>query len=300
MINQVDNIPRTVIRVVGHGVSLADTGTGPPVVFIHGNATHAYTWRNIIPYVAMEHRCLAPDLPGMGLSDLILPSGAQSYAFEEQVTHLEMLIELIEPAGQIVLVGHELGATMAAQYARRNPHLVRGIVLIEAALRESNDSLFDTDVRKFLAGVRSEKGDQMVLAENLIIDRYLPRMTARPLRPQELDAFREPYLRRGESRRAMLSMIRQLPLQSGPGPIDALVEAIRQWCGHTDLPKLVIGGSPGFLVTPAVLGTTARWPNTTVASVPGLHFLTEDSPARITSHLIDWLAEIGHTTERRM
>ena len=105
-------------------------------------------------------------------------------------------------------------------------------------------------------------------------------------------AYRRPYPRVGESRRAMLSMLRQLPLRSSPGPIDQLMDENRRWCAHDAGPKLVIGGNPGFLVPPPVLGTAARWPSTTVSSVRGLHYLTEDSPARITTLILDWLGSL--------
>jgi haloalkane dehalogenase len=275
-------------------MSVAAAGDrGPAIVFLHGNATYSYTWRNLIPYLAQRGRCLAPDLLGMGDSELIFPSGASSYSFADQTSQLGLLVEILVPTGPIVLVGHELGAAMAIQLARRNPERVAGLVFIEGVFRISNDAQFDLDVRKFLAGVRGEGGEDMVLAENLLVERYLPRLTSRTLTPAEMAAYRRPFPRVGESRRAMLSMARQLPLQSGAGPIDQLVEQSRLWSVQSRVPKLVIGGNPGFLVPPTILGTAARWKSTTVASVRGLHFLTEDSPARITTLILDWLTEIG-------
>lgn len=135
----------------------------------------------------------------------------------------------------------------------------------------------------------------MILRDNLLIQQYLPRLTTRALSPKELESYGRPYQKPGESRRAMLSMIRQLPLQSSPGPIDALVEENRLWCAQEAVPTLVVGGAPGFLVPPPILGTAARWESTKVASVPGQHFLMEDSPARLTALILDWLDEIGHT-----
>lgn len=265
----------------------------PTFVFLHGNATYSYMWRNLIPYIAQRGRCVAPDLLGMGRSEVVFPSGASSYDFADQMSLVELLLEMMVPDGPMVLIGHELGAAMAIQFARKYPARVAGIVIIEGVFRVSNDAQFEDDVAGFLAKVRSEAGEEIILAENALVERYLPRLTSRSLGPTEMAAYREPYPRRGESRRAMLSMIRQLPLHSSPGPIDNLVEQSRLWCAQSRIPKLVIGGSPGFLIPSAVLGTAARWHESSVASVHGRHFLTEDSPARITTLILDWLTAHG-------
>lgn len=294
MINAEDRVPRESVRVVGRQMSVAVGGTGEPtVVLIHGNATYSYTWRNLIPYIAQRARCLAPDLIGMGRSDIIFPSGATSYEFADQTAYIDALIEVKVPTGPVVLVGHELGATIAIQYARKNPDRVAGLALIEGVFRITNDSTFDPELAEFLHSARLATGEETVLVRNELVETYLPRLTSRTLGPVEMAAYREPYLRVGESRRAMLSMIRQLPLQSSPGPIDSLVEQSRLWCAQSRIPKLVIGGNPGHLAPPAVLGTAARWNSSAVASVNGLHFLTEDSPARITTLLLDWMAGLG-------
>ena len=293
MINEADKLPRRQIQVAGHSMSLVDVGEGPPVYFLHGNVTYSYTWRNIIPFVSLRYRCIAPDRIGMGDSELEFPSGSGSYRFDDGVESLELLVELTEPEPPIVLVGHELGAATAIEYARRNPDRVASLVLIEGVFRVTNDTLFDPDLRDLLLAARSEEGEHLVMEENVLIDRYLPRLTLRVLSAAEIDSYRRPFPKPGEPRRALLSLIRQLPIQSTPGPIDGLVEANRLWCSQSPIPKFVVGGVPGHLVPPAVLGTAARWKKTEVASVPGLHFLTEDSPARLTALLIDWLEAIG-------
>lgn len=294
MINEIDNNPRRQVQVVGHTMSLVDVGVGPCVFFLHGNATYSYTWRNLLPYFSFRHRCIAPDRIGMGESELEFPSGPGSYTFQDQLENLESLVELTEPDGPIVVVTHELGSALAVQFARRNPARVAGLVMIDGVLRVTNDATFDQDLRDFLLRARSEEGEQMVLRDNLIIEQYLPRLTVRQLRPKEMEAYRRPYLQPGESRRAMLSMIRQLPIQSDPGPMNDMVEENRLWCAQESVPKLVIGGRPGFLVTQPILASTAKWAETEVATVPGLHFLTEDSPARLTALILDWLDKLGH------
>lgn len=293
MIDPVDRIPRETIRIVGQRMSVAVTGNGPTVVFLHGNATYSYTWRNVIPYLGLTHRILAPDLLGTGESDVVYPSGPSSYSFSDQAYQIDLLLGAMDE-GPLVLIGHELGGAIAIQYARNHPDRVAGLCLVEGVFRVTNDSTFDTGTVELLASLRSEEGEKRALIDNAIVDEYLPRLTARQLGPAEMEAYRTPYRKPGESRRAMLSMIRQLPLRSSPGPIDDQAEQNRRWCARSRIPKLVIGGMPGFLVPPGVLGTAAKWAGTRVAAVPGIHFLTEDSPARLTTLILDWLTEIGH------
>lgn len=181
---------------------------------------------------------------------------------------------------------------MAIQLAQMRSGMVAGLVLIEGVFRVVNDSTFEPDVAALIRDLRGEEGERLVLADNAIIERYLPRLTMRQLIPEELEAYREPHRTAGEARRAMLSMIRQLPIRSQPGPIDDVMEQSRVWCSRSKLPKLVIGGSPGFLTPAAVLGTVARWANASHASVRGLHYLMEDSPARIARTILDWVGEL--------
>lgn len=296
MINATDRIPRQNLYLAGHSLSIAEAGQGPPLILLHGSATHAYAWRNLIPYLARGHRCLAPDLPGMGGSLPAVLETPESYSFEEQVWTISELIRFLEPTRPVVLIGHELGAMIAAEYAREHPSSVAGLVFIDGSFRVTNDTKFDPDIQDFLAEVRGPHGAATILNRNMLVEFYLKRLTLRHLGPEELRAYREPLRGPWKPRNAMLAMIRQLPLRSHPGPIDDLATEIRIWCSRTTIPKLVVGGSPGFLVPQPILATTAKWSNTTRASVRGLHFLMEDSPARVTSIVLDWLVGIGHTS----
>jgi haloalkane dehalogenase len=293
MINATDRITRQSMFLAGHDLSIAVAGAGPPLVLLHGSATHAYLWRNLIPYLAREYRCLAPDLPGVGGSHPARYETPESYSFQELVWSVGELIKALEPTRPVVLIGHELGALIAAEHARRHPGDVGGLVFIEGSFRVTNDTRFDPDIRDFLAKVRGPKGADAIMKRDLLVEYYLNRLTLRHLGPEELRAYRGPGRGPVGQRDAMYAMIRQLPLKSHPGPIDDLASEIRIWCSRTTIPKLVIGGKPGFLVPQPILATTGKWPNTTTAQVRGLHFLMEDSPAMITSLLLEWLDRVG-------
>jgi haloalkane dehalogenase len=171
---------------------------------------------------------------------------------------------------------------------------VAAVGIVEGVFRVTNDETMDEKMRDLLLDVRRDPTEDLVLRYNVLIEDYLPGLVVRPLHNEEMDAYRSPYLKLGEARRAMLSMARCLPISSDPGPIDDLAEQLRLWCAQSNIPKLVVGGKPGHLVPPAVLATTAKWRNTSTAAINGAHFLMEDSPARLTNVIADWLEDLAY------
>ncbi len=287
-------MPRRRLRVMGRTMSAVDVGDGPPIVFLHGNVIHSYAWRNVIPYLARRNRCFALDNIGMGASSVIEPSGPQTYTFDEIYSYVDGALELADLGDDVVLVGHELGALLAIRWVRRFTERVAGLAMIEGVFRATSLQHLLPEAAELLVAVRQEEGTDLVLRENVMIHRYLPTLTARTLAPGELDAYNRPYRQPGESRRALLSLARMLPLAEHPGAVDQEASEARLWCAQARVPKLVVGGNPGHLVPASILGTSARWSDVTVTSVRGKHYLMEDSPARLTASLIGWLDTIGH------
>lgn len=281
------------MRVLGLRLSYVDQGSGPPVVFLHGNATHSYYWRNAIAYLSRRFRCIAPDLPGMGRSDPVRPSGPNSYGYDEMARYLEVFLQLLDLKAPAVFVGHEIGGLMAVDHVRHRPQRAQGLVLIEAVFRPSNPALWEPDLRSLLQELRGPRGEELVLNRNAIIERYLPRLVQRRLSPFEMAQYLDRYRAGGEVSRPLLALVRSLPLTEETGPLDDLAEEARRWCSESPIPKLVIGGNPGHLVPPPVLGTCARWTNTVTRSVPGLHFLLEDAPELVTDAIWDWLEQLS-------
>lgn len=288
MIDPEDRFRRRRLRALGLNLSYVDEGKGRPIVFFHGNATDTYFWRNAIAYLANWHRCIALDLPGMGTSDPILPSGRGSYRYQEVAKYVSAFIQLLDLEDRPVFVGHEIGALHAIDNARRHPR-PGGVVLIEGVFRLSNPDLWKPEVGELVDRMRGPEGEELVLRRNAIVEQYLPMLVERKLSPIEMTRYRQRYQAAGEAARPLLTMIRELPLKDDPGPLGDAAEAARQWCASSPTDKLVIGGFPGHLVTPSVLGTSARWENTQTVSVPGLHFLMEDSPQAVTVEMAKWI-----------
>jgi haloalkane dehalogenase len=122
-------------QVLGQEMAYMEVGQGDPIVFLHGNPTSSYLWRNIIPHVQELGRCIAPDLIGMGDSDKLPNSGSESYTFVEHRRYLDALLEAIGVRTRVTLVGHDWGSALGFDWAYRHPDAVRGIAYMEAIVK---------------------------------------------------------------------------------------------------------------------------------------------------------------------
>ncbi len=117
------------IEVHGSSIHYVEEGAGQPILFLHGNPTSSYLWRNIIPHVASLGRCIAPDLIGMGRSD----KPDIDYRFVDHANYVEEFIEKMD-LQDITLVVHDWGSALGFHYAMRHESNVRGLAFMEAIL----------------------------------------------------------------------------------------------------------------------------------------------------------------------
>ncbi len=284
-----DELPKQRIEVLGRQMAYAEMGEGDPIVFLHGNPTSSYLWRNIMPAVAGFGRCLAPDLIGMGDSDKLDDSGPDRYAFAEHVRYLDALLEGLGVTENVVFVVHDWGSALGFHWANRHRSAVKGICYMEAIVRPVSWAEFPADARGVFQGFRSPAGEAMVLENNIFVERVLPGSVLRQLTDEEMAVYRRPYLEPGESRRPTLTWPRQIPIEGEPEDVVAVAQAYSEWLSGAEVPKLFINAEPGALVTGAIREFCRAWPNQTEVTVKGSHFIQEDSPAEIAAALADWL-----------
>ena len=108
------------LPVLGSRMAYVEVGDGDPSVFLHGNPTSSYLWRNVIPHLADRGRCIAPDLVGMGDSDKLGASGPGRYRFEERRRHLDALLEQLVFT-RVMLVLREISSEVHPQRCSRAP-----------------------------------------------------------------------------------------------------------------------------------------------------------------------------------
>jgi haloalkane dehalogenase len=277
--------------VLGREMAYVEVGEGDPIVFLHGNPTSSYLWRNVIPHVQSFGRCIAPDLIGMGDSEKLPNSGPDSYRFVEQRRYLDALLEELDVRERVTLVLHDWGSALGFDWANRHRAAVTGIVHMEAIVRPQGWDHWDNiEMRPFLEALRSDAGEQMVLQDNFFIEKILPGAILRPLSDREMAEYRRPFNEPGEGRRPTLTWPRQIPVDGTPQDVAAIVGDYSEWLGTAKIPKLFIKAEPGALVAEGANLETARsWPAQQEVTVKGLHFIQEDSPDEIGNAIAEWL-----------
>jgi haloalkane dehalogenase len=275
--------------VDGKRMAYHEVGEGRSVVFLHGNPTSSYLWRNIIPHVADRARCIAPDLIGQGDSDKLDDTGPDSYRFVDHRHYLDGLLDQLDLGDDIVLVVHDWGSALGFDWANRHRDRVAGIVFMEAIVRPfASWDEFPEAARGIFQGFRSEAGEDMVMAKNLFVEAVLPGSILRDLTQDEHDEYRRPFTE-AQHRRPTLSWPRQIPIEGEPADVVEIVESYGRWLSTTELPKLFIRAEPGALMAGAIIEYCRSWPALTEVTVAGSHFIQEDSPHEIGQAIADWL-----------
>ena len=274
-------------------MAYVDLGQGVPTfLFLHGNPTSSYLWRNVMPEVAGLGQCLAPDLIGMGDSDKLEHPGPETYRFG---THREFLWDFIDAVigrdRPIVLVVHDWGSALGFDWANHHRDRVRGSAFMEAIVRPLTWSQWPEGSRRVFQGFRSEAGEEMVLDKNMFVERVLPASILRRLEPSELEEYRRPFAGSVEARWPTLSWPREIPIDGEPALVVQLVSAYAAWMAESNLPKLFVNADPGAILVGAQREFCRKWPNQTEITVTGSHFIQEDSGPEIGRAIAAWVAQ---------
>jgi haloalkane dehalogenase len=283
-----DPHPRRRARVLDSEISFVDVGEGDPIVFLHGNPTSSYLWRNVIPHVADRGRCLAPDLVGMGRS---APSSGGNYRFTDHARYLDAWFEALGLTRNITLVLHDWGSALGFHWACRHRQRVRALAYMEAIVAPRRWDDFPAGRDQIFRALRGPEGERLVLDENFFVETVLPKSTMRALRDAEMDAYRAPFRERA-ARLPMLVWPRELPIEGEPADVVAIVEGYATWLAQSAVPKLFINAAPGALLTGRARDRCRRFPNQREVTVKGIHYVQEDSPAEIGAALRSFLVEL--------
>jgi haloalkane dehalogenase len=283
-------IARYAVPVLGSEMSYLEQGQGDAVLFIHGNPSAAYLWRNVMPHVAASHRAIAVDLIGMGHSG----KPDIGYTFVDHARYLEAFIDKLE-LKSFTVVGHDWGAALAWDLARRHPERVTKLAFMEGVLppavpQPSYEAMGEQMGNLFRAMRDEEQGRQMVMVENQFVEVILPMMINRPLGEAARAEYRAPYLTE-ESRLPTWSWPREVPIAGEPAASVALMDDITDFMGATEMPVLLAYAEPGVLVPPAAVPFyTGLIRNLETSFVgQGLHFIQEDQPDAVGRAIADWL-----------
>jgi haloalkane dehalogenase len=280
-------------RVHGREMAYVEVGSGAPIVFLHGNPTSSYLWRNIIPHVQHLGRCIAPDLIGMGDSDKLPESGPGRYSLRDHQHYLYALLDALHIDEDVVLVLQDWGSALGFCWARQDVDRIRGIAYMEAILEPPGAPTPPAPAGSFFAKLRSPEGERFVLAENGFVERLISALDLY-LTDEDAREYRRPFLSRGEGRRPMLDWPRQLPLGGEPPHMYELVRSYSDWLvQESATPKLFVRADPGGLIAgKQQLDFVRQARKQTEVTVYGPHFVQEVSPNAIGRALARWIAAL--------
>ena len=290
-ISAADPHPRRRVRVLDSEISYVDVGVGRPIVFLHGNPTSSYLWRNIIPYVSKLGRCLAPDLIGMGRSG---KPPHHTYRFVDHARYLDAWFEALQLRSDVILVAHDWGSALGFHRAARYPQQIRAIAYLEAIATPRRWTDFGQAAAIFQA-LRSDKGERLIFEQNFFVETILPQAVIRRLSDEEMNAYRAPFVD-PPARLPTLVWPRQIPIEGEPADVTAIVENYGAWLSKSPMPKLLILGEPGAIITGRTRDYCRTWPNQREITVKGQHFLQEDSPHDIGRALAEFVRAVNAGT----
>jgi len=283
--------------VLGSTMAYREAGrSGAPVaLFLHGNPTSSYIWRNIIPHVAPVAHCIAPDLIGFGQSGK--PDIA--YRFEDHVRYLDAFIAAAGVASAF-LVAQDWGTALAFHLAARRPNFVRGLAFMEFIRPMTWDEFHRPQMPERTETFRKFRtpgeGERLILEGNAFIERVLPGGIIRKLSEQEMAVYRAPFPT-PQSRRPIWRLPNELPIAGEPADVHATLERAHAALTSSRYPKLLFAGNPGALVSLAFAESFAArlYDCRLVQLGAGAHFLQEDHPETIGRSIATWIAEIERT-----
>ncbi len=277
--------------VLGKRMAYVEIGRGDPIVFLHGNVTSSFMWRNIIPYLEDIGRCIAIDNIGQGDSEKLHPSGPGSYRLAEHQRYIDGLFEVLGIDRNVTLVVHDWGSQLGFTWAYHHPDAVRGIAYLQALVGNFSWDQWPPEVQTLFKRFRSAEGEELVLQQNFFVERILPAMVMRKLTDAEMDEYRRPFRNPGEDRRPTLTWPRELPIEGEPADVLEIIERNSAWLGINQIPKLFINAEPGAVLVGKHREICRAWLSQTEVTVRGLHYLHEDSPDEIGAAIRRWYEE---------
>ena len=287
-------LSKKTVDVSGARMAYHERGEGAPIVLLHGNPTSSFLWRDVIPELKGHGRLIVPDLIGMGDSAKLPNPGPDTYRFTTHRKYLGGLIDaVVGPSESVVLVVHDWGSALGFDWANHHRDRVRGIAYMEGIVRPvAGWEEWSAAATPIFQGFRSDKGEAMILDRNMFVERVLPGSVLRKLTEAEMAEYRRPFAER-EDRWPTLTWPRQIPIAGEPVDVVQIVADYSKWMAENDLPKLFVNAEPGAILIGAVREFCRGWKNQTEVTVPGSHFIQEDSGPAIGRAVADWITANG-------
>ena len=280
------------LKVKGKNLAYIDEGEGDAIVFIHGNPTSSYLWRNIAPNFNQSYRVIVPDLIGMGDSEKLDGIDNPGYSFNGQYDYLDELLNKLDLGPRIHLVIHDWGCGLGLKYARLNSDSISSITFMEGVTVPLTWDQWPEAGKKIFKLFRSDAGEELILGKNFFVERILLNDPIKPMSNETRNEYLRPFVNSGEDRRATLTFPRNIPFNEDPLDTHNEITMNANFHSTSSIPKLFINAEPGFLLVGTQRDEVRSWTNTKEVTVEGNHFIQEDSPEDITRHIKDFLLSL--------
>ncbi len=273
-------------------MAYVDEGSGDTFLFLHGNPTSSFLWRNIAPHVEDLGRIVIPDLIGMGDSEKLEGVDNPGYKYHGQYEYLTALIDELSLGDNIHLIIHDWGSAMGFQFARENQNRIKSITYMEAIVMPLTWDQWPDPATKIFGLFRSEAGEELVLEKNFFVERILLADSSTGYTEEEKSEYIRPFINPGEDRRPTLTWPRQIPLDGEPREVVEEVRLNAEFHKESDIPKLFINADPGSILIGDQREFARTWKNQTEITVSGNHFIQEDSSEEIGSALKNFVESL--------
>ena len=273
-------------------MAFIDEGSGDTFLFLHGNPTSSFLWRNIAPHVEDIGRIVIPDLIGMGDSDKLEGVDNPGYKYHGQYSYLTALMDELDLGDNIHLIIHDWGSAMGFQFARENQDRIKSITYMEAIVMPLTWDQWPDPATKIFGLFRSEAGEELVLEKNFFVERILLADSSTGYTEEEKSEYIRPFINPGEDRRPTLTWPRQIPLDDEPSEVVEEVRLNAEFHKESDIPKLFINADPGSILIGDQREFARSWKNQTEITVSGNHFIQEDSSEEIGAALRNFVESL--------
>ena len=273
-------------------MAFIDEGSGDTFLFLHGNPTSSFLWRNIAPHVEDIGRIVIPDLIGMGDSDKLEGVDNPGYKYHGQYSYLTALMAELDLGDNIHLIIHDWGSAMGFQFARENKDRIKSITYMEAIVMPLTWDQWPDPATKIFGLFRSEAGEELVLEKNFFVERILLADSSTGYTEEEKSEYIRPFINPGEDRRPTLTWPRQIPLDGEPSEVVEEVRLNAEFHKESDIPKLFINADPGSILIGDQREFVRSWNNQTEITVKGNHFIQEDSSEEIGTALRNFVESL--------
>ena len=273
-------------------MAFIDEGSGDTFLFLHGNPTSSFLWRNIAPHVEDIGRIVIPDLIGMGDSDKLEGVDNPGYKYHGQYSYLTALMDELDLGDNIHLIIHDWGSAMGFQFARENQDRIKSITYMEAIIMPLTWDQWPDPATKIFGLFRSEAGEELVLEKNFFVERILLADSSTGYTEEEKSEYIRPFINPGEDRRPTLTWPRQIPLDGEPSEVVEEVRLNAEFHKESDIPKLFINADPGSILIGDQREFARSWKNQTEITVSGNHFIQEDSSEEIGAALRNFVESL--------